>query len=294
MCSLLFGSARAKNVQATQRTISSLLLVAVALCGAGSCAVAAQPQHQPELNCVAPTAIAHRARRLCGGMRARDALLAAGLSATVAEEAGSVLLGLGFETALDLRLLVGKELREEFAAELKASRLSISDRAKIQLLVGDGAEPHSVQQGGARSSATVDRSTQWSEQIEGRDDGCSFRRRQQSEGRDDGSSFRRRQQSDVDDGLSTDTLAIVLSVLVGAAGCELRCVSDRVEMSLGLMIVVCAQTWCKRTRRDVPSEARTRKLRSCISPSRRDSVSTSRCWRRSIESTGAAGCCVFL
>eukprot|EP01052_Picozoa_sp_SAG31_P038173 SAG31_NODE_5050_length_2775_cov_2.843423_3_plen_237_part_00 len=134
-------------------------------------------------------------------MPTRDALLVVGLSATVADEATRVLLGHGFATALDLRLLVGRQLQVELAAGLKTSGLSIGDRAKIQLLIGDGAVPTNA----PLCEFTVSQSTPWSEFISGEGDGGGLRR----------------QQTDGDGGLSTDTLAITLSVLVGAVGCEL-------------------------------------------------------------------------
>eukprot|EP01052_Picozoa_sp_SAG31_P015250 SAG31_NODE_975_length_10623_cov_7.244964_9_plen_204_part_00 len=187
-------------MRATPR-ISSLLLIAT-ICGAPSDAAAISHPHQhgtAEPSCAAlPTAAPHRARRLCSGTPTRDALLVAGLSATVADAATGVLLGHGFETALDLQLLVGQQLQEELAAELKTSGLSIGDRAKIQLLVGDGAERD--RHPGESACATGNGCTQWTGHI--------------------GGGLRRRQQSSDESRLSTDTLAIVLSMLVGAMGCE--------------------------------------------------------------------------
>eukprot|EP01052_Picozoa_sp_SAG31_P033129 SAG31_NODE_3706_length_3971_cov_7.584969_5_plen_220_part_00 len=201
---------------APRRANPLLLLLLATLCSAIPCAVATTPADSSGtaaeeaslgLNCVAPSAVAHRVRHLCSGNPVTDALLATGLTPTVADAAADVLRELGFETALDLRLLVGQQqLQDELAAELKTSGLSIGDRTKIQLLVGDGggADPRGRLEGGTSAFACVKGSTQCTELING---GAPISRRQQQTEGDDG-------------GLSTDTLAIVLSVLVGAAGCE--------------------------------------------------------------------------
>eukprot|EP01052_Picozoa_sp_SAG31_P037039 SAG31_NODE_4713_length_3014_cov_13.907033_1_plen_298_part_00 len=158
-----------------------LLLLAATLCCAGSCAAASVVRHRPAqgsaggapapapakashaemMNCgAARTAVAHRVRQLCKGTPTTDALLAAGLPSSATVAAAGLLERLGFETALDLRLLVGAQLQEELAAELKTSGLSIGDRAKIQLLVGDGA-----------ASRTTSLRTEWAEVVGGGDCG---------------------------------------------------------------------------------------------------------------------------
>ena len=165
-------------------------------------------------------------QRLCSGTPATDALLAAGLSPTVADAAARVLLRLGFESALDLRLVVGEQLQTELAAELKANGLSIGDRAKIQLLVGHGsAEPCCGQQGGS-AFAALNQTRQGTALIDSRGDSNALLPT---------TSQRREQQADGDGaGLSTDTLAIVLSVLVGAAGCESPFVGcNAIDVSVG-------------------------------------------------------------
>eukprot|EP01052_Picozoa_sp_SAG31_P043837 SAG31_NODE_7439_length_1689_cov_1.104403_1_plen_270_part_00 len=192
----------------------ALLLVLVTLCGAGAPFAVAKPDIPSAAAggganeaaralhyCAAPEDVVHRVWRFCGATPTTDALLAAGLSASVADMAVSVLLRLGFETVLDLRLAVGQQLQTELAAELKTSGLSIGDRAKIQLLVGEGS---------AVSTTNRYRPSPWTELHDGvAGDEDAFL-----------PTSRRQQQTNGDGGMSTDTLAIVLSVLVGAAGCE--------------------------------------------------------------------------
>eukprot|EP01052_Picozoa_sp_SAG31_P042975 SAG31_NODE_7006_length_1822_cov_1.459663_2_plen_317_part_01 len=108
----------------------------------------------------------------------------------------------GFQTALDLRLLddAGAEAAE-LMEELRAGGISIGDRSKVRLLLGD----------------------QYSRDTAGRrigdpriDSECSF-----AAASDAGSTHWKRQlqgSSDGGGGMSIDTIAIVLSVLVGAAG----------------------------------------------------------------------------
>lgn len=249
-----------------------LLLLLATLCSTGTVLATPEPsdtsaEEAPrELVCRTPKAVAHSAQRLCSGTPITDAMLTAGLSASVADTAAGVLLRHGFETVLDLRLLIGQQLQEELAIELKTSGLRIGDRAKIQLLVGDGSlEPRNGQRR-AREFAAANCSTQWTELINGGVGSEALP-----------PTSRRQQQIEDDGGLSMDTLAIVLSLLVGAAGCELLlCVHNLVRLSSRVTTLGGMQMWCKRTARGERRRARTRKRASSISASRLGSGSTNR------------------
>eukprot|EP01051_Picozoa_sp_SAG22_P000459 SAG22_NODE_13_length_33548_cov_57.167773_11_plen_310_part_00 len=115
------------------------------------------------------------------------------------------LAALGFETALDLRLLAGGPEAVELMTTLRAGgELSIADRGKIRLLVGDLehlARVSSMPPGPHFSGSATDRDTQH-EQAAPR----HHRQLQAGGGNTDRST------------LSADTIAIVLSVFVGVCG----------------------------------------------------------------------------
>eukprot|EP01051_Picozoa_sp_SAG22_P018479 SAG22_NODE_3121_length_1922_cov_1.937466_1_plen_441_part_00 len=132
------------------------------------------------------------------------------MPAAAARRAAEVLAELGFGTALDLELLGGGEAAAEVLAELKAGGLRSADRAKVRLLVGDREHlwrllslrerPLAADHGPAWSTDTTDSRPDEDSSAGGRDS-TTHRRKLQSDG-----------------GVSMDTIAIVLSVLVGTAG----------------------------------------------------------------------------
>ena len=66
--------------------------------------------------------------------------MSARLDPEAADNIAQLLAGLGFRTALDLRLLGGGPEAEELMGELQADgRLNIGDRAKVRLLIGNRA-----------------------------------------------------------------------------------------------------------------------------------------------------------
>ena len=66
--------------------------------------------------------------------------MSARLDPEAADNIAQLLAGLGFRTALDLRLLGGGPEAEELMGELQADgRLSIGHRAKVRLLIGNRA-----------------------------------------------------------------------------------------------------------------------------------------------------------
>eukprot|EP01052_Picozoa_sp_SAG31_P002060 SAG31_NODE_69_length_28130_cov_15.318219_13_plen_521_part_00 len=150
--------------------------------------------------------VRHRsAANTCGALSVEEALLAVTMPVNAARNASAVLAALGFDTAADLELLGGGEAAAEVLAELKAHRLNPADRAKVRLLVGDrdllkrlSSRPLAAADYASFPSATT---SSWSS----REAAPMDRRKLQSDGSDDS-------------GMSLDTLAIVVSVLVGAAG----------------------------------------------------------------------------
>ena len=85
--------------------------------------------------------VAQAAQQICGSTPTGEALLSTRLEPEAADNVAQLLAGLGFRTALDLRLLGGGPEAEELMGELQADggRLSIGDRAKVRLLIGNRA-----------------------------------------------------------------------------------------------------------------------------------------------------------
>ena len=151
--------------------------------------------------------------QLCGGAPVDEALLAIGLQpGQAADAAGRALAGLGLHTALDLRLVLGDGPdAHELMSDLQAAGLSLGDRSKIRLLVGDD---QTAEQTGGRSSDRASNDAFSAASIDSAYNGRFAA----------ASSPQRRLQADAADkakdsgGMSTDTLAIMLTVMVGAAG----------------------------------------------------------------------------
>ena len=174
-------------------------------------------------------AVAEAAQQVCGGAPIEEALRSVHLQ-QAAEDVGRMLAELGFQTALDLQLLTGGPEVAELLGELKAGGLPIGDRAKFRLLVGgkvqfdrglvSGAatpEPNPTKQ---PASATARDDDDHHHQ----DDELSPRRQLRKQ--DDGSATSRRRLQD-EAGMSMDTIAIVLTVLVGSAGYLVQALTTR-------------------------------------------------------------------
>eukprot|EP01052_Picozoa_sp_SAG31_P034340 SAG31_NODE_4001_length_3676_cov_16.072127_3_plen_321_part_00 len=137
------------------------------------------------------------------------------------------LAALGFETALDLRLLAGGPEAAELMGELRTSgALSIADRAKIRLLVGDREHL-------ARVVLTASLS-QVEEPAGGRAQGGQAvpqtHRLLQEQGTASTLSAGRQLQDARDNSLSFDTIAIVFSVFIGVCGYLLQAwTADRAQ-----------------------------------------------------------------
>ena len=168
-------------------------------------------------------AVLLRVQQLDGSTPVAEALLSTRLQPAAAKSAEDMLLRHGLETAFDLRLLgFSQGLQDELASELKQSGLPIGDRAKIQLLIGSGSGasarhftgfgPSSSESGGPR---TPEESSDHRLHVH-----VDHPHRSDPESRPLLAGARRLQADGP--GLSIDTLAIVLSVLVGAAGYVLQ------------------------------------------------------------------------
>jgi hypothetical protein len=177
--------------------IALLVLPALALVTQTTAAPLPQASNAGSTATAAAEQVARAAKQLRG-----DATIAAALKAVKggSEGAEQALAALGFETALDLRLLAGgPEAAELMAALSTGGELSIAARAKIRLLVGD--QTHLARLSGLSAPSEDEAARDQGEQA--------------------AAPGRHRQLQDGDAGhgtLSADTIAIVFSVCVGVCG----------------------------------------------------------------------------
>ena len=146
----------------------------------------------PADRCPTAAHVVRSAKKLCGGAPVAASLQSVGIGGDRTGATAQLLAKHGFQTALDLRLLrAGGAEEAELMEQLRAGRISIGDRSKVRLLLGlDGSEL--LRSGSAHQQC-----------------GGSDRA---------GAGFTRQLQDGADQGMSVDTIAIVASVLVGAAG----------------------------------------------------------------------------
>eukprot|EP01052_Picozoa_sp_SAG31_P042736 SAG31_NODE_6880_length_1862_cov_1.509926_2_plen_209_part_00 len=164
--------------------------------------------HAPRNHCAAAVADAvHSARHLCGSTPLAEALRQVGLPGVGNKDAEeATLLPLlqehGFWTTLDLRLLEtdGPEM-VELMGELRISGISIGDRSKVRLLLGN--RRHHGRDGSLTAPTTVTAAPTETDAAAR----CPLRSRQLQD-----------VSSGSGGGISADTIAIVLSLLVGAVG----------------------------------------------------------------------------
>ena len=157
--------------------------------------------------------VARTAQLLCGAAPVEEALLSVRLQPGEATGAAVQLLeGLGLRTAVDLRLLGGGPEAQETMDALKTAGVSVGDRSKIRMLVGDRAHLSrlfggaAAQAGGevsADATAGTGRAPRSDSLVV---EASQPRRGLQTEPTADSS------------GMSLDTIAILLTVLVGTAG----------------------------------------------------------------------------
>ena len=177
-------------------------------------------------------AVAETAQRLCGGVPIEEALLAVRLQPGVeTDAAGRALAGLGLRTALDLQLMqAGGPEVAELTDVLTLAGVSLGNRVKIRLLVGDQAH-----QLGRLTSADA------AQDLTGRRPAIPQPQQGEGSAADDsvaggpGAAARKQRRLQTDPavdkvaaadggggggggGMSMDTIAIVLTVLIGAAG----------------------------------------------------------------------------
>eukprot|EP01052_Picozoa_sp_SAG31_P001932 SAG31_NODE_65_length_28565_cov_8.402914_13_plen_248_part_00 len=178
--------------------------------------------------CTPAAEIARAAYQLCSGLPIEAALQSARLLPESARAVGQLLAGLGFSHALDLQLLGGGEEAAELMEQLAEQEVSIADRSKIRLLVGDRdhfarLQPMTTASAAASAAKRLLLTTVHA------DDPSGDARPSSSQGAEEVESVRfsrsRRRLQDAanaqqDSQISPDTIAIVLSVLIGAAGCE--------------------------------------------------------------------------
>ena len=149
-------------------------------------------------------AVARTAQQICGGALVDEALQ----SVQLQPEAGGSLLEttrllarLGFRNVADLQLLAGGLEAEELMGELQAAGMSIGDRAKLRLLVGDREHLGKI---------ALITEEPWAKAGDGQHGHHDIHEQDPQR--------RSMQDATADTGLSIDTIAIVLTVLVGTAG----------------------------------------------------------------------------
>lgn len=171
------------------RTIVMVEMVLFICCPATAAAATAARTAESGIAECAPTAaaVAQTAQRVCGGAPVEEALRAVGLQRGAATDgAVRLLTGVGLRTALDLRLVArGGAEADEVMGELKAGGVSLGDRAKIRLLVGEdpAASPPSweavrlLHAGGQRGGGINTRSAESSSARGGKAEAETARRR---------------------------------------------------------------------------------------------------------------------
>lgn len=181
---------------------------------AGASAAAAGANSPAEATPVAAS-VAYTARTMSGSTLLEDALPLVQLPSIAAENARQVLQQLGFRNALDLQLLGGGPEADAVMAALEEEGvgLSIGSRAKVRLLIGDGAHLDRFLPGGR--CGAVEGSEVVASRAPDEAYAPSPHARQTSRLLQESATG---SQEPKTRGMSTDTIAIVLSVLVGAAG----------------------------------------------------------------------------
>eukprot|EP01052_Picozoa_sp_SAG31_P016320 SAG31_NODE_1076_length_10037_cov_8.357818_7_plen_156_part_00 len=128
-----------------------------------------------------------------------------------AVQTSALLSSFGLRTTQDLQLLGGGPEASELMEGIR-DKLSVGDRAKLRLLVGDHAHLDRIVQG--EKTPVLSRAHRES----GHRPAVSNKHR---------TSLRLLQDRAAGDGLSLDTIAIAVSVLIGAAGYVLQAYTSR-------------------------------------------------------------------
>eukprot|EP01052_Picozoa_sp_SAG31_P055020 SAG31_NODE_14958_length_778_cov_1.272459_1_plen_178_part_01 len=137
---------------------------------------------------------------ICDRSSVSTALSRVGVPGAAADVVGKQMAELDLHTVGDLRLLAGAEAEELLRMELTNNNVSLGVRSKVRLLMdADPAAKHEATLYARAAQAHPAPTAPVAEHVR--------------------SPSRRKMQA-ADDGMSTDTIAIVFSVLVGATGCE--------------------------------------------------------------------------
>eukprot|EP01052_Picozoa_sp_SAG31_P024640 SAG31_NODE_2110_length_6426_cov_6.371898_10_plen_261_part_01 len=181
---------------------AAVLLLPPTLCAAIPAAAFQRPTSAVE----AAAGAAHGAENIGRDLPVAAALRSVGLATGLAASTGCHLNELGFATALDLRLLGGGVEGTELMDVLKTEgHLSIGNRAKLRLLIGDR---------GHMGRLTMQRQSA-EDQAESDVSSLTFSRWDDSRNE---LPQRRLQRDASSNELSLDTIAIVISVMLGIAG----------------------------------------------------------------------------
>eukprot|EP01052_Picozoa_sp_SAG31_P024346 SAG31_NODE_2064_length_6532_cov_3.118918_5_plen_491_part_00 len=190
------------------------IIVALSAAAPASAAVWANDSHCSSV----PTRVTEAAAQVCSAQPIHAALRIVQVPAKAVVEAEQLMAALGFETMLDLQLLAQAPAEaEELMSELSVGGLALAHRAKVRLLFrSHGCSP-------ATSRPTDLYACDDRQQLDGQrhteshgPSPSQFLATATSAGNNDDSSARRREQGG--DGMTADTIAIVASILVGAAG----------------------------------------------------------------------------
>eukprot|EP01052_Picozoa_sp_SAG31_P043656 SAG31_NODE_7343_length_1713_cov_3.416357_1_plen_228_part_10 len=131
--------------RAVMRIAAALRLCAAMLCCPLLLAAAAAqslPAAAPPGRCPTAPHVVRSAKKLCGGAPVAASLQSVGIGGDRTGATAELLAKHGFQTALDLRLLIsgGPEESELMEQLREPGRISIGDRSKVRLLLGDGSE----------------------------------------------------------------------------------------------------------------------------------------------------------
>eukprot|EP01052_Picozoa_sp_SAG31_P050163 SAG31_NODE_11326_length_1042_cov_0.958643_2_plen_228_part_00 len=154
------------------------------------------------------------------------------MPAAPARTAAEMLADLGFGTALDLDLLGGGEAATKVLEELKAARVRAADRAKVRLLVGDREHLWRLQSSSSPLSAAAASAEGWAGSGSTGPASTGKRPANSKDASDfdvgQSNDWRRKLQGDGSaSGMSVESIAIVLSVLIGGAGYILQAFSSQ-------------------------------------------------------------------
>eukprot|EP01052_Picozoa_sp_SAG31_P017805 SAG31_NODE_1234_length_9204_cov_9.297748_5_plen_238_part_00 len=158
--------------------------------------------------CPAAAVVRRAAVDICSGDTVAAALRRVGLARHTADAIGDQMAALELRTTLDLRLLANTPEAEHLFASLAHSGISIGARAKVRLLLTSDLPDHVADEPQTGANGMQAMGAEWQQRVQGQ------------MGVPRSGALRRLQQESQGTGLSLDSLAIMVSVLLGVAGCE--------------------------------------------------------------------------